>query len=127
MIARLRDAYEWSSKATPRRLRNALALWTSFQRAKWSGVPPECPSGLRSFTRPTGNLKEDLFKQVIDELAPDLWALTFYFQGEPYINPGFLAMVRHAHDKGLYTATSTNAHFLDDAAAEATVRSGLHA
>jgi len=146
MIARLRDAYEWSSKATPRRLRNALALWTSFQRAKWSGVPrigglpfsisiepttacnlrcPECPSGLRSFTRPTGNLKEDLFKQVIDELAPDLWALTFYFQGEPYINPGFLAMVRHAHDKGLYTATSTNAHFLDDAAAEATVRSGL--
>jgi MoaA/NifB/PqqE/SkfB family radical SAM enzyme len=34
-------------------------------------------------------------------------------------------MVRHAHDKGLYTATSTNAHFLDDAAAEATVRSGL--
>ncbi len=73
---------------------------------------PECPSGLRSFTRPTGNLKQDLFTRVIDELAPDLWALTFYFQGEPYINPGFLDMVRYAHEKGLYTATSTNAHFL---------------
>ena len=146
MFARGRDALEWSRKATPRRLRNATALWTSFQQAKRSkeprivGLPfsisfepttacnlrcPECPSGLRSFTRPTGNLKQDLFTRVIDELAPDLWALTFYFQGEPYINPGFLDMVRYAHEKGLYTATSTNAHFLDDAKAEATVRSGL--
>lgn len=146
MLARARDAYEWSRYATPRRLRNAAALWTSFQRAKRSkeprigGMPfsisfepttacnlrcPECPSGLRSFTRPTGNLKQELFTRVIDELAPDLWALTFYFQGEPYINPRFLDMVRHAHDRGLYTATSTNAHFIDDASAEATVRSGL--
>ncbi len=29
----------------------------------------------------------------MDELGPDLWALTFYFQGEPYINPNFLDMV----------------------------------
>lgn len=146
MLARSRDAYEWATKATPRRLRNAARLWTSFQQAKWTkkprigGLPlsisfepttacnlrcPECPSGLRSFTRPTGNLKQNLFTRVIDELAPDLWALTFYFQGEPYINPGFLDMVRYAHEKNLYTATSTNAHFLDDAKAEATVRSGL--
>lgn len=146
MLARGRDAYEWTRKATPRRVRNALGLWTSFRHAKRtrepriSGMPfsisfepttacnlrcPECPSGLRSFTRPTGNLKQDLFRRVIDELAPDLWALTFYFQGEPYINPGFLDMARYAADKGIYTATSTNAHFLDDARAEATVRSGL--
>ncbi|MEZ4757485.1 MAG: SPASM domain-containing protein [Flavobacteriales bacterium] len=146
MKAALRDARLWAEKSTARRVRNAWGLWSSFQRAKRSGVPriaglpfsisfepttacnlrcPECPSGLRSFTRPTGNLKQDLFRRVIDELAPDLWALTFYFQGEPYINPGFLDMVRYAADKGLYTATSTNAHFLDDERAEATVRSGL--
>lgn len=146
MKAALRDARLWAEKGTARRVRNAWGLWSSFQRAKRSGAPriggmpfsisfepttacnlrcPECPSGLRSFTRPTGNLKQDLFRRVIDELAPDLWALTFYFQGEPYINPGFLDMVRHAADKGLYTATSTNAHFLDDARAEATVHSGL--
>ena len=70
-------------------------------------------------------MKQDLFTRVIDELAPDLWALTFYFQGEPYINPGFLDMVRIASDRGLYTATSTNAHFLTEAKAEETVRSGL--
>jgi radical SAM protein with 4Fe4S-binding SPASM domain len=80
---------------------------------------------LRAFTRPTGNLKQDLFRQVLDELGSDLWALTFYFQGEPYINPDFLAMVAMASSKGLYTNTSTNAHFLTEEKAEATVRSGL--
>lgn len=146
MFARTRDAFEWSRKATPRRLRNAAALWTSYRRARRTKDPritampfsisfepttacnlrcPECPSGLRAFTRPTGNLRQDLFRRVMDELGDDLWALTFYFQGEPYINPNFLDMVRIAADKGLYTNTSTNAHFLTDDKAEATVRSGL--
>ena len=146
MLAPIRDVFEWSRKATPSRVRNATALWTCYQRAKRSkdpridGLPfsisfepttacnlrcPECPSGLRSFTRPTGNLKQDLFARVMDELGDELWALTFYFQGEPYINPNFLDMVSLASRKGLYTNTSTNAHFLTDEKAEATVRSGL--
>lgn len=86
---------------------------------------PECPSGLRSFTRPTGMLKQELFQKVIDELAPSLSYLIFYFQGEPYLHPQLLDMVRYASDKKIYTATSTNAHFLDDEAAKKTVESGL--
>lgn len=86
---------------------------------------PECPSGLRSFSRPTGNLKQELFRKVIDEVKDYASYLTFYFQGEPYINPAFLDMVSYADKSGLYTATSTNAHFLTDANAEKTVRSGL--
>ncbi len=146
MLPLLRDARLWSRALTAQRARNAWRVWSSFQQAKRTrdpritGLPisvsiepttacnlrcPECPSGLRAFTRPTGNLKQDLFKQVIDELHRDLWALTFYFQGEPYINPSFLDMVRYASDRGIYTGTSTNAHFLDEANAEATVRSGL--
>ena len=39
---------------------------------------PECPSGLRSFTRPTGMLPEKLFKHTIDELADTLLYLIFY-------------------------------------------------
>ena len=145
-LAPLRDSALWARSFTGRRAGNAYRIWSSFREAsrtkepRIQGLPisiafepttacnlrcPECPSGLRSFTRPTGNLKQDLFTRVIDELAPDLWGLTFYFQGEPYINPGFLDMVAHARSKGLYTATSTNAHFLDEAKAEATVRSGL--
>ncbi len=86
---------------------------------------PECPSGLRAFTRPTGNLKEDFFKKTIDELYQKLLYLIFYFQGEPYINPKFLDMVRYAHDKGIYTITSTNGHFLNDENAKKTIESGL--
>lgn len=146
MLAPLRDARLWARPLTGRRAQNAWRLWSSFQQAKRTKAPriqgmpfsvsiepttacnlrcPECPSGLRAFTRPTGTLKQGLFEQVIDELADDLWALTFYFQGEPYINPGFLDMVRHASARGIYTSTSTNAHFLTEEKAEATVRSGL--
>ena len=67
---------------TPRRVVNMLKLYSSYEITKilkrpvvW-GKPmtisfepttacnlrcPECPSGLRAFTRPTGNLKADFF------------------------------------------------------------------
>lgn len=86
---------------------------------------PECPSGLRSFSRPTGNLKKDFFTSTIDQLAERLIYLIFYFQGEPYINPDFLDMVKHASDRGIYTITSTNGHFLNDDNARRTIESGL--
>jgi len=86
---------------------------------------PECPSGLRSFTRPTGMLKKELFESVIHQLAPSLSYLIFYFQGEPYLHPHLLEMVRLASKKNIYTATSTNGHFLTDEAARETVSSGL--
>ena len=86
---------------------------------------PECPSGLRSFSRPTGNLKADSFKRIIDEVHKYSSYLTFYFQGEPYLNPDFLDMVEYASAKGMITSTSTNAHFLDDEMARKTVESGL--
>ena len=86
---------------------------------------PECPSGLRQFTRSTGSLKADFFSSILDDIGDQLTYLIFYFQGEPYINPDFLSMVKHASDKGIYTITSTNGHFLDDVNAKRTVESGL--
>lgn len=86
---------------------------------------PECPSGLRSFTRPTGMLEPNLFRKLIDEVHPWLTNLTFYFQGEPFLNPGLLEMISYASGKGIYQTTSTNAHFLDTETARKIVRSGL--
>ncbi len=86
---------------------------------------PECPSGLRSFTRPTGMLDQNQYASLIDQLHKHSIYLTFYFQGEPYLHPDFVSMVRYAAQKGLYTSTSTNAHFMTDAMAKATVESGL--
>jgi radical SAM protein with 4Fe4S-binding SPASM domain len=80
---------------------------------------------LRAFTRPTGNLKEDFFKNTIDEIHKELMYLIFYFQGEPYINPKFLEMVQYAQSKGIYTITSTNGHFLNETNARKTIESGL--
>ena len=70
-------------------------------------------------------MKEDFFRQLIDSMYRKLTWLIFYFQGEPYINPKFLDMVRYAHEKGIYTITSTNGHFLHPENARKTILSGL--
>lgn len=140
------DSLNYASKMTPRRLWNMSKVVSSYYYSKivkkpvqW-GLPislsfepttscnlrcPECPSGLRAFTRPTGMLKKDFFKETMDELGKDLTYLIFYFQGEPYLNPDFLDMVKYANRKKIYTATSTNAHYLTDEMAKKTIESGL--
>ena len=70
-------------------------------------------------------LEEDFYKKTIDELYRDVSYLIFYFQGEPYLNPQFLDMVKYAYDKNIYTATSTNAHYLNDDNSRKTIESGL--
>lgn len=146
MPGSFRDTINLLSKVTPRRAWNGLGVLGSYYYSKLSGrashwgLPisiafepttscnlrcPECPSGLRSFTRPTGMLDENFFRRTLDELSGTLLYLTFYFQGEPYLHPKFLEMVKYAAHKKIYTATSTNAHYLTDANARKTVESGL--
>jgi radical SAM protein with 4Fe4S-binding SPASM domain len=146
MVGSFKDSVNLLSKTSFLRMKNAASIYKSYQHSKITrnaaiqGLPitisiepttscnlrcPECPSGLRAFTRPTGMLKEDLFTRIIDELSPTLTYLTFYFQGEPYLNPQFLSMVQYASTKRVYTATSTNGHYLNDDNARATVESGL--
>jgi len=146
MNRNLTDGLNLLSKATPLRLWNAVQVFTSFYLAKYSGkaihwgLPlsmsiepttscnlrcPECPSGLRAFSRPIGMLEPTFFKALIDQVHKRLTYLVFYFQGEPYLNKNFLDMVQYASSKGIYTATSTNAHYLDDDNAKQTIESGL--
>ena len=87
---------------------------------------PECPSGLRSFTRPTGQIDLEDFKTYIDQVYQDIFYLITYFQGEPYLHNDFFKMIDHASKHKIYTSTSTNAHFLNEDFAEKTVRSGLN-
>lgn len=86
---------------------------------------PECPSGLRQFSRATGNLKNDVNQNILDSLGKHLQYINYYFQGEPFINPNFLDFVKAARQKNIYTVTSTNAHFISNKVAENTVKSGL--
>lgn len=86
---------------------------------------PECPSGLRSFTRPTGMLDLTFYHKIIDEQSSSLSYLLLYFQGEPFLHQNFVEMIKYAADKGIYTATSTNAHYFTDDMARKTIESGL--
>ena len=133
-------------KLSLKKLLNSFKVWLSYHVSKNTknassiGFPismaiepttscnlrcPECPSGLRQFTRPIGMLEPAFFKKTIDEVYKELIYLTFYFQGEPYLNPNFLDMVKYASEKGIYTSTSTNAHYLSKEQSKKTVESKL--
>ncbi len=141
-----RDNINILSKLNFFKLGNAFKLWYSYHLSKNKGLPkmsgmpmsisiepttscnlrcPECPSGLRSFSRPIGMLAPETFTEMLSQLKDSLIYMLFYFQGEPYLNRQFLDLVKIAHNHKIYTATSTNAHYLDDATARKTVESGL--
>lgn len=146
MRAKILDGLNYLSKLTPLRVWNALIVLLSYFISKYTkktyhwGLPisvsfepttscnlrcPECPSGLRSFTRPTGMLQAELYQKVLDEIAPRLTYLIFYFQGEPYLHKQFLELVQYASKKGIYSATSTNGHYLNETNCRKTIESGL--
>jgi len=146
MTINLTDTQNFISKITWNKLCNMVKVYASYFVSKWRkkgkhwGLPfsmsiepttscnlrcPECPSGLRSFTRPTGMLEGVQFKKIIDEVHEKLMYLTFYFQGEPYLNPNFFELIKYASNKNIYTATSTNAHYLTPENATKTIASGL--
>jgi radical SAM protein with 4Fe4S-binding SPASM domain len=86
---------------------------------------PECPSGLRSFSRPTGMLEPEQLDRLLQEIGGHLVYANLYFQGEPYLHPAMDHLVALCRQHGIYTSTSTNAHFLRPERAEAIVASGL--
>lgn len=86
---------------------------------------PECPSGLKAFSRPTGSMDLDMFDKLISQTKDHLIYLILYFQGEPYLNPFFGEMVKRARANKIVTATSTNGHYLTERYAKVTVESGL--
>ncbi len=87
---------------------------------------PECPTGMRSLSRPKGNMDIDVYRKILDKLSPDLIYLTLYFQGEPMLNPNFHEMIRSARKQSIFVATSTNGHYLNDENVEKIIKSGLN-
>jgi len=146
MKARIRDGLNFLGRMNGKRISNIASVLGSYYAARFTRKPyhagfpisvsiepttscnlrcPECPSGLREFSRPTGMLQTSLFNKVIDEVSPYTPYLILYFQGEPYLNKNFFDFVNYASSKNMYVATSTNAHYLNDTNARKTVESGL--
>lgn len=145
-MSRTRDALRILSHLTFKRATNLLALKSSFylsrltRKAVLWGKPfslsiepttacnlgcPECPSGLKQFTRPTGKLDLDLHQKMLDQVSKSVFYINYYFQGEPFLHPQFLELIRQAKKHKIYTASSTNAHFIDQKKAEEIIDSGL--
>lgn len=145
-MKQIKDTYNILKHLTFFRVWNMLLLYVSY---RWSrirkkvvhkGLPftlsiepttacnlgcPECPSGLKKFTRPTGKLNLDLHENLLNQVDKSVFYINYYFQGEPFLHPLFLAFIRQAKKHRIYTATSTNAHFIDQQKAFEIVDSGL--
>ena len=121
-------------------LRTSYIISKSTKKANHKGLPfslsiepttacnlgcPECPSGLKQFTRPTGKLNLELHRVMIEQLKKSVFYINYYFQGEPFLHPNFLDLIVEAKKNKIYTSTSTNAHFIDEKKAEEIVHSGL--
>jgi radical SAM protein with 4Fe4S-binding SPASM domain len=144
--ASLKDSFRLLRASSPQRIWNYILLHISGvlsqvtgSAIRW-GMPafitiepttncnlacPECNTGANMITRPKGHIEMPIFRKIIDESWKTAIYLTLYFQGEPYLHPDFFEMIAEAKNKGLYVASSTNAHFLNEINAEKTVTSGL--
>ncbi|MBW7845202.1 MAG: SPASM domain-containing protein [Bacteroidia bacterium] len=146
MNRNLTDGINFISKLNNKRIWNFVKLFISYYITKQTKKPwiigkptcleiepttscnlrcPQCPSGLREFSRNTGMLDFELYKKVIDETYQELVWLILYFQGEPFLNKQFLDFVRYADKKNIYTVTSSNSQYFTDELARKTVESGL--
>jgi radical SAM protein with 4Fe4S-binding SPASM domain len=147
LIGKIKDGFSLASGLTFKRVWNLLLIVASYYLTRLTkttihwGNPfsisiepttscnlrcPECPSGLRQFSRNTGMLTLELYQNIVDQLKDHLVYMILYFQGEPYLNPQFFEFVRYARKNKIYTATSTNGHYLTDENAKKTIESGLN-
>ncbi|MBN1349332.1 radical SAM protein [candidate division KSB1 bacterium] len=75
---------------------------------------PQCAVGSGKLTRKTGLLDIDKYKKIMDELGDGLIYLLLFNQGEPFMHPRLIEMIRIAKRKRIYVSVSTNGHFVDD-------------
>lgn len=146
MNALLTQYWRWFQVLSIAKIVNLLRCYSSFYLSKWfkkqriNHLPytlsfeptttcnlscPECPSGLKSFTRPTGMSPLVVYTNVLEDVKHHLIFLYLYFQGEPFLHKDFIEMIRLAKDRRLFTITSTNGHFLTKSKCIEIVESGL--
>jgi len=141
-----KDKFNILKHLTPFRVWNVFVLYSSYlisrigKKSRHRGAPfslsiepttacnlgcPECPSGLKQFTRATGKISLELHRKMLEQTSKSVFYINYYFQGEPFLHPDFLELIREAKKHKIYTATSTNAHFITASKAEEIVQSGL--
>lgn len=75
---------------------------------------PQCISGTGRAIREEKTMTLETFRRVLDSAGDSVWHLLLYNQGEPFLNPDFLAFIEMAKQRRIYVTTSTNGHFLQN-------------
>ena len=78
-----------------------------------------CPTGRKEQVRKKGYMDFELFKSIVDEMAPWVQATTLHIWGEPLMHPKMFDMIEYCRDKGLRSEISTNATLLNEERAQA--------
>jgi MoaA/NifB/PqqE/SkfB family radical SAM enzyme len=84
-----------------------------------------CPTGLGTIRRPKGYMSMDLFRRIVDEVAPTAPAIVLHSWGEPVMHPKLFDMIRYARSREVWTETSTNITLLDAERARRAIDAGL--
>ncbi|MBI5058985.1 SPASM domain-containing protein [candidate division KSB1 bacterium] len=73
---------------------------------------PLCPIGARELKRDLGSMTLANFRSILENVGPQVRVLALWNQGEPTINDELPEMIRFAHERGIYTMTSTNGNLM---------------
>jgi pyruvate-formate lyase-activating enzyme len=84
-----------------------------------------CPNGLGLLTRTKGYMDYELFKQIVDEMAPHVQTTTLHIWGEPLLHPRIYDMIAYCHSRGLHSEISSNATLLTEESSRAILEAGL--
>ena len=87
----------------------------------------KCKMCMRSKTkiRKLGFMDFDLYKKIIDDIAPEVHSIGLHNQGEPLLHPKIVDMIRYAKQKGLKVGFNTNAVLLDEVKSKEILKTDL--
>lgn len=87
---------------------------------------PHCPAGTGKISRANAVIEPEVFRNIIDQVAPYTWYLMLYFQGEPLLHSDFYGLVSYAAKRRMYTVTATNGQLVTAGVAQKIIDSGLN-
>jgi MoaA/NifB/PqqE/SkfB family radical SAM enzyme len=120
------------------------AKWLAYSTGQTKLVPPPdrlyiestnicnlscimCPTGRKEQVRKKGYIDFELFKSIVDEMAPWVQATTLHIWGEPLMHPKMFEMIDYCRKKGLRSEISTNATLLNEERGKRILDAGLGA
>jgi len=82
-----------------------------------------CPR--QEMTRQIGDMNQELFERIADDLAGKAEFIWLQDYGEPFLNKNIFNLIRIANDRGLRTGISTNGTVMTDRVVDGIFESGL--